>query len=218
VARRAGLAWLLLVGGCAERGVASGPTSSHGPGTWAAVAVAATAAALVWAVLLVAPAGRRGGSGFAAGILAVQAGAAIVGGAVLTGTAVRSAQLVTQPAGAERATSLVQLSGLDGGDVDFFRLMAVLTVLLGGLLVVVLTLAAQYAAGVDPVRRTLACCVLAVEALISALAVVLGLLGHHSWPFAVTAAALPALVLAIVKCWPHREADEGQLGYNGGHG
>jgi hypothetical protein len=25
-------------------------------------------------------------------------------------------------------------------------------------------------------------------------------------------------VLALVKCWPHREAEDPELGYNGSHG
>jgi heme A synthase len=96
--------------------------------------------------------------------------------------------------------------------------MAAATVVLGVLLVAVLAVTARFAADVDPVERTLACGVLAVEALISALAVVLGLLGNHSLPFALTAATFPVLVLAIVKCWPHREAEGPQVGYNDGHG
>ncbi|MEQ1787697.1 MAG: hypothetical protein ABL966_11635 [Acidimicrobiales bacterium] len=205
----------LLLAGCADRGIVSGPPDSTGAGTWIAVGTAATAAALVLAALLVLPAARPGGSAFAAGLLAIQAGAAIVGGAVLLGAAVRGGQLVDRAPDAEQAASLLRLSGLDGGDTGFFWLVAVLTVLLGSLVVAVLVLSARFAADTDPLERTLACCVLAIEALISGVAVVLGLLGHHSLPFALTAAALPALVLAIVKCWPHRDADELDLGYNG---
>ena len=167
---------------------------------------------------MVLPAWRPGGSAFAAGLLGIQAGAAIVGSAVLVGAALRGADLVGRAGDAEQASSLLRLSGLDGGDAGFFRLVAVLTVVLGTLLIAMLVLSARFAADVDPVERTLACCVLAVEGLVSGLAVVLGLLGHHSLPFALTAAALPAIVLAIVKCWPHREAEDQELGYNGSHG
>jgi hypothetical protein len=217
-ARLALPAAVLLCAGCAERGLVSGPPSPPGTGTWALVAVAASAAAIVLAALVVVPAWRPGGSAFAAGLLGLQAGAAVVGGAVLVGAALRGGDLVDRADDAEQAASLVQLSGLDGGDTGFFRLVAVLTVVLGILLVAVLVLAARFAADVDPVERTLACCVLGMEGLISGLAVVLGLLGHRSLPFALTAAALPAIVLAIVKCWPHREAEELELGYNGQHG
>lgn len=209
---------VLLASGCAERGVVSGPPSSPGTGTWLVVGAAAAAAAFVLAALIVLPAWKPGGSAFAAGFLALQAGAAVVAGAVLVGAALRGATLVERADGAEQAASLLQLGGLDGRDAGFFHLVAGLTVVLGGLLVAVLVLAARFAADVDPVERTLTCCVLAVEALISGVAVVLGLLGHHSLPFALTAAALPALILAIVKCWPHRDAEAQELGYNGTHG
>jgi len=215
--RGVALAGLVLASGCAQRGLASGPSTGQGAGTWVAVALAAAAAALVLSALVVVPAWRPGGSGFAAGLLALQAGATVVGGAVLVGSAIRSGQLADRPAEAEQAVSLIRLTGIDG-DADFFRTMAVLALVLGLLLVAVLVLAARFAAGADPVERTLACCLLAVEALLAGVAVVLGLLGHRSLPFALTAATLPVLVLAIVKCWPHREADERQLGYNGGHG
>jgi hypothetical protein len=208
----------LLAAGCAERGVVTGPPSSTGTGTWALVAVAATLATLALAALVVLPAWRPGGSAFAAGLFGLQAGAAIVGGAVLVGVALRGADLVDRADEAEQASSLLRLSGLDGGDTGFFRLVAVLTVVLGTLLVALLELSARFAADVDPVERTLACCVLGVEGLVSGLAVVLGLLGHHSLPFALTAAALPVIVLALVKCWPHREAEDPELGYNGSHG
>jgi hypothetical protein len=217
-ARLVGPAVALLGAGCAERGLVSGPPSPTGTGTWALVAVAVSAAVIVFAAIVVVPAWRPGGSAFAAGLLGLQAGAVVVGGAVLVGAALRGADLVDRADGAEQAASLVQLSGLDGGDTGFFRLVAVLTVVLGVLLVAVLVLAARFAADVDPVERTLACCVLGVEGLISGLAVVLGLLGHRSLPFGLTAAALPAIVLAIVKCWPHREAEDQELGYNGEHG
>lgn len=208
----------LLTGGCAERGLAARPPTPPGPGTWVAVGTAATLATVVLAAVLVLPGVRRGGSGFAAGFLALQAGAAVVGGAVLIGAAVRSGQLVTREAGAEQAASLVQLTGLDGRDSGFFPLMVAVIAVLGLLLVVLLVLTARFAAGADPVERTLACCVLALEALVAAVAVVLGLLGHRSLPFALTAAAFPPLVLALITCWPHDEAEGGQLGYNGGHG
>lgn len=216
-AHSAGALGLLLLAGCAERGVVSGPSSSVGTGTWILVGVAASAAIAVLAALIVLPAWRPGGCGFAAWFLGLQAGALVVGGALLLGVALRGATLVERADGAEQAASLIRLGGLDGRDASFHYLMAVLTVALGGLLLAVLVLAARFAADVDPVERTLTCCVLAVEALVSGIAVVLGLLGHTSLPFALTAAALPALVLGIVKCWPHREAEELELGYNGGH-
>lgn len=193
---------LALSAGCAERGLASGPVSPPGTATWIAVGVAAVAAALVLAALVVLPHRRSGGSVLAAGLLASQAGATVVGAAVLIGAAVRSGQLVDRPAGAEQAASLLRLTGLDGGDTGFFRLLAVLTVLLGGLLVVVLVLAARFAAETDPRERVIACSVLVLEALLSSVAVVLVVLGDRSLPVVVSAAALPVLVAATMSCWP----------------
>lgn len=216
--RGSALAVLLLASGCAQRGVVSGPPPSTGTVTWLAVGIAAATAVLVLAALVVMPAWRSGGSVFAAGLLAIQAGVVIVGSAVLVGAAYRGARLVTRPADMEPAVSLIQVSGLDGRDAGFFRLVGVLTVVLGVLLVAVLVLSARFAADVDPVERMLACGTLAVEALVAAAAAVAVVLGHDSPPFLLTAAAFPVLVVAMVTCWPHREADEQQLGYNDGHG
>ncbi|MEO6318215.1 MAG: hypothetical protein ABIP36_05460, partial [Acidimicrobiales bacterium] len=132
----------MLAAGCADRGLTSGPAADPGASTWATVAVAAVAAASVTGCVLVLPGRRRGGSRFATGLLGLQAGSVVVGGALLIGAAVRSGQLVTRPSDAEAATSLIRLTGLDGGDVGFFRVVAVSTLILGGLAVAVLTLAA----------------------------------------------------------------------------
>lgn len=216
--RGSALAVLLLASGCAQRGVVSGPPSSTGPGTWLAVGLAATAAVLVLAALVVLPAWRRGGSALAAGLLAIQAGAALVGSTVLLGAAYQGARVVTRPQDMGPAVSLLEVSGLDGRDAGFFRLVGLLTLAFGILLVIILTLAARFAADVDPLERMLACGTLGVEALVSAAAAVAIVLGHDSPPFILTSAALPVLVVAILTCWPHREAEEQQLGYNGGHG
>jgi hypothetical protein len=216
--RGSAFAALLLAAGCAQRGVVSGPPSSTGTSTWLAVGLASAAAVLVLAALIVIPAWRRGGSPLATGLLAIETGAVVVGGAVLVGAAWRGATLAERSPDAEQAASLLQLTGLDGRDAGFFRLVGALTVVLGVLLVVVLVLAARFAADVDPVERRLASGVLAVEALVPAVAAGAIVLGHDSLPFVLTAALLPVLAVASVTCWPHREADEQQLGYNGGHG
>lgn len=214
----AGAAVLLLTTGCADRGLASGPTSSPGAGTWTVVWLAAAAAALVVAGLVLLPAWRTGGAAFAAGLLAAQAGAVVVGGAVLFGAAVRSEQLITRPPDSEQAASLLRLTGLDGGDAGFFRALAVLTVTLGGLLLVVLVLAARFAADRDRLERMLAAAVLGLEAVASGAAIVLVGLGHRSLPFLAGAAALPVLVLAAITCWPRASARSPSVRYNEGHG
>jgi hypothetical protein len=219
--RRSGTAvaaLLTLTAGCADRGLASGPSSSPGAGTWVVVGIAATAAAMVVAALVLIPAWRPGGAAFAAGLLAAQAGAVLVGGAVLLGATVRSEQLITRPADTEQAASLLRLTGLDGGDAGFFRVLAVLTVVLGGLLLVVLMLATRFAADGDHLERMLAAAVLGLEALGSGVAIVLVGLGHRSLPFAAGAASLPVLVVAMVTCWPRGSAESSRVRYNDGHG
>ncbi len=218
-ARRGGpVALLLLTAGCADRGLASAPPSPPSTLTWIVVAIAACAAALVMAALIVLPDGRSDGSPLAAGLLAVQAGAAVVGTAVLIGAAVRSEQLTTGEPRAEQAASLLRLTGLDGGDTGFFRLLIGLMVVLAALLVVVLVLGARFAAGNDPSERIVAGCVLAVESAIGGVALVLAVIGHRSLPFVVPAAALPLLLLGTISCWPTDRAEPGIVGYNERHG
>ena len=102
--RRVGLvATLLLVSGCAQRGVVSGPPSDTGAGTWWAVGVAIAAAILVLAALIVLPAWREGGSVLAAGLLGLQAAGAAVGAAILLGAAYQGAHVLTRPPGSEAA-------------------------------------------------------------------------------------------------------------------
>ena len=43
-------------------------------------------------------------------------------------------------------------------------------------------------------------------------------LGHHSLPFVVPAAALPVLVLGAISAWPGPEAEPAIVGYNERHG
>ena len=201
----AAAATLLLSAGCAERGVTSGPPPDTGAGTWAAVIIAAVAATLVLAALFVLPGRRGGGSRLAATVLALQAAGVAVGGAVVIGAAIRSEQLLGRPADAEQAASLLHLTGLDGRDAGFFRLVAGVTFVLGALLVVVLALAARFAADTDAVERTLASCVLATEVVASiTTGVLMVVFDDRSLPFLLPAAALPILVVATVRCWPHR--------------
>lgn len=196
------LAVLLVLGGCADRGLASGPSDSPTTGTWIIVTLAAAAAAGVLAALIVLPALRPGGSVFASGVLALQAGGVVVAGAVVVGAAVRSDQLLGRPADAEQAASLLRLSGLDGGDSGFFNLVVVVTVVLGGLLVTALVLAARFAADADPLERVLAAGLLALEAVASVVCGVLVALGFRHAGFVLPALALPVLLLATAAAWP----------------
>lgn len=193
---------VLLVSGCAERGLASGPRTDPDVGTWAAVTTAAVGAAVVLAALVVLPARRPGGAGIASWVLGLQAGATTVAGAVVLGAAVRSEQLLGRPPDAEQAASLLRLTALDGDDSGFFTLVAVATVVLGTLLAATLSLAARCAADADPIERFVATAVLAIEAAASLVAVVLVALGFRHAGFVLPALALPILVAAVISAWP----------------
>ena len=204
--RRAGpatlAAGLLALGGCADRGLVAGPPAGTSTATWAAATVAAVGASVVLAALIVLPSMRPGGSVLGAWVLGLQAGGVAVTSAVIIGAAIRSEQLLHEPADAEEAASLLHLSALDGRDSGFFTLIVLVTLVLGGLLVAMLTLAARFAADTDPVERALASGVLILEVGASlASGVVIGL-GFRHLGFVLPAAALPVLVVAAVAAWP----------------
>jgi hypothetical protein len=190
-----------LLGGCADRGVVSGPSSSPTASTWAAVVVAMVLATVVLAALIALPAMRPGGAKVAAWVLALQAGGVAVGGAIVIGAAVRSEQLVDRPPDAEQAASLLRLTALDG-NAGFFTLVALLVAVVGGLLVAVLAIAARFAADIDTVERVLASALLGLEVLASVTCGVLVALGFRHTGFVLPALALPALVVAAWSAWP----------------
>jgi hypothetical protein len=199
---------LAALGGCADRGLASGPERPPGTGTWAVVTVAALAITLVLAALIVLPANRPGGSRVASWILAVQAGGVAVAAAIVVGAAVRSEQLLGREPDAEQAASLLRLSVLDGGDGGFFDLVVVVTVLLGGLLVAALVLAAWCAADDDPLERWLVTGLLGAEVLASVACAVLVVIGFRHAGFVLPALSLPVLVAATTAAWPRRRLPE----------
>jgi hypothetical protein len=212
---------LAAAAGCADRGLVSGPPSSPGAGTWLAVAVAAILASLVLTSLVLLPGRRSVGSPLTRTVLAGQAGAGLVGVAVLFGAAVQSRRLVARPPEAEQAASLLRLTGLDGGDARFFTLMAATVAVVGILAVLVLVLAARCADDPDPTNRALAATVLVVQAGGGVVALVLVVLGNRSLPFIVPAAALPLVVLSAISGWPRTSAPEATtagIGYNERHG
>lgn len=219
-ARRASgaVALAAVLSGCADRGLVSEPHARHGAGTWLAVAVAATAATFVIAALVLALGRGVTGSPLAAGVLALQVGAVVVSGAVLAGAGVRGEQLLDRPPDGEHAASLLRLSGLDGRDVGFFRVVTGFTLVLALLLGVVLVLAARFAAGTDRFERGVATGVLVVQSGGAGAALGLVVLGHHSLPFVLPAALLPLLVLAAIGCWPSPPAEPAAVGYNDPHG
>ncbi len=204
---------LAALGGCADRGLASGPTSTTSAATWAVVTVATVAVGVVLAALVVLPAMRPGGSALASWVLGLQAGGIAVASAIIVGAAVRSDQLLDREAGAEQAASILRLTSLDGRDSGFFTLIVLVTVIVGGLLIALLVLAARFAADTDPVERVLAAGLLGVEVLGSVACWVLLALGFRHAGFVLPAVALPILGAATVAAWPRRRqhrADRGR--------
>ncbi len=198
----------LAVGGCADRGLVSGPSSSPGTGTWAVVTAAAVAAGVVLAALIVLPARQPGGSVFASWVLALQSAGVVVAAAIIVGAAVRSEQLLDRPPDAEQAASLLRLSGLDGGNSGFFNLIVVVTLVVGGLAAAALALAARCAADGEPLERALATGLLGVEVLGSLGCAVTLAFGFRHAGFVLPALALPVLVGAAVAAWPRTAAPE----------
>lgn len=200
-AQLAGIA--ISVGGCAQRNLVSAPASSPGTGTWVAVWLAAALATVVMGVLVTYPAWeRRGGARVAVTLLTLQAGAAVVGGSVLFGLAVRSWQLVDAPADAPLAQSLVRISRIDG-DADFFALIVLLVVALSGLVALVTSLAARMAASDDATERWAAAIVLGLEiggAGAACGALLLGVDGGAA--LVIAALHLPITAVAFATCLP----------------
>ena len=190
------------MGGCANRGLSSGPTSPVGTATWAAVTVATVLAGSVLAALIVLPALRPGGSAVGSWVLGLQAGGVTVASAIIIGAAVRSDQLLDPEPDAQQAASILSLSGIDGRDSGFFTLIVIVTLVVGGLLVALFTLAARFAADTDPIERWLATGLLGVEVLGSLVAWVLLAFGFRHAGFVLPALALPVLVIATVAAWP----------------
>jgi hypothetical protein len=206
--RLAGLvAVAISLGGCAERGLVSGPSHEPGAGTWLVVTLAAVGIVAVLAGLIVLPASRPGGSVVASWVLGLQAGGVAVAAAILVGAAVRNEQLVRRQ-DAEQAASLLRLSRFDGADGRFFDLIVVVTVVLAALIVAVLVLAAHCAAGDDPVERIIATGVLATEAAAAAACGVLLVIGFRHAGFVLPTLGLPVLVVAAVAAWPRDDAVE----------
>ena len=196
----AGLA--VALGGCANRGLTSGPPTAPGNGTWMAVTLATVLAGAVLAALIVLPVLRPGGSLVGSWVLGLQAGGVAVASAIIIGAAVRSEQLLDPAPDAPRAASLLRLSGIDGRNSGFFHLIVLVTLVVGGLLVALFALAARFAADVDPIERSLATGLLGVEVLGSVVAWVLLALGFRHAGFVLPALALPFLVIATRAAWP----------------
>ena len=194
---------LLALGGCAERGVISEPTGSPSAATWVIVWLAGIVAALLIGVLLTLPVWQRQrGARLAVAVLTVQAGAAAVVGAVLTGVAVRSWQLVDAEQ-EELAVSLVRLSRVDG-DAAFLLQMALLMGAVTLLATALSAACARLAARAEWPERTMASALLAVELGMAGYLTVRLAIGDRGLPYLGGALALPVLVAALLACVPRR--------------
>jgi len=201
---------LLLVGvvvlssGCAERQIIARPHTPPGAPAWTAIWAAGVLASIVSGVLLTLPAWRRReGARLAVALLALQTGAVAVTGTVLAGVAMRSWQLIGRAPQAHPAVALLRLSGIDG-DTSFFATMTVAVPVLTVLLVTLTSMAAQLAAGSDPLERSVASALLAIELGGSGYAIVRLALGAHGLPYLTSALAFPLLVVAFATCWPRQ--------------
>lgn len=195
-----------LTGGCARRGLVSGPSSPPGTATWVAVWAAAVLATIVVGVLLTRSAWPRpAGARLAVVVLTLQAGAAVVGGSVLLGLAVRSWQLVDRPPDAPLATSLVRISGIDG-DGDLFALAVLVIAVLTALTALVTSLAARMAATDDATQRWGAAIVLGLQVGGAGAACAALLLGVDGGVALVAAALhLPVAAVAFATCLPRED-------------
>lgn len=181
------------------------PASPPSTTTWVVVGVAAAVAVVVFGVLLTLPAWReRGGARLAVAVLALQTGAVVVGAIVLVGLAIRTWQLIDRPED-DPGVALVRISGIDG-DTAFFALMVLLVAVGAALLVTITALCARFAAGTDPLERTVACALLALELGVAAYLVVRFATGDQAWPSLVGTIAFPVLAAAFATCWPSRTA------------
>lgn len=193
-----------LSGGCAERGIIARPHTPPSAPAWTAIWSAGVLAAIIIGVLLTLPAWRRGGGArLAVTVLTLQTGAAAVTGVVLAGAAARSWQLIGRSPDAHSAAALVRLSRIDG-DTAFFAIMTVTVAVLTVLLVTLTSMAAQLAAGSDPLERSVASALLAIELGGSGYAIVRLVLGAHGLPYLTSALAFPVLVVAFATCWPRQ--------------
>lgn len=203
---RVELGWLALVvaaaAGCAERGLVARPSSHPGSATWVAVWAAGVLAAAVGGVLLTLPAWRaKRGARLATALFTAQSGGAALVGTVLGSVAIRTWQLLDRPADAAPAADLLRLSRVDG-DTRYYAVMLTAVAVLTVLVVTLTSAAARLAASDDPLERTVACALLAIQIGGSGVAIVSLALGAHGLPFLVPALAFPLLVASFITCWP----------------
>ena len=174
---------------------------------WVLVVLASLLAAVPVGVLLTWPVWRRsGGRRLVPALLTLHVGVVMVVGTIGTAAAVRSWQLVEREPQQEAASALLDVSRVDG-DRALYALLVLLLVAITGLLALLLSQAARFAAAADAVGRTIACAVLGLELGLAGLGLARLVTGDRSALTWVAVAHLPVLVAAMVVCWPPHPAD-----------
>jgi hypothetical protein len=174
-------------------------------GSWLAVLVAGTLAAVVLGRLVALPRrDRPGRPGAVSLLLSVQAGAVVVLGTVVVAAAARSWQLIDRPAQAAADTSLLAVSRIDG-DGSMFALLVLFVVPAVVAAAALLLLASRLAASTDPADRSVACAVLAVEIALSGYGLAAAIGGSRSLPALLAVVHLPITMAALVACWPVKD-------------
>ena len=171
-------------------------------GDWVAVIAATVLAAIPIGVLLTWPVWRRGsGPRLVPALLTLHTGAVVVVGTIGIAAAVRSWQLVDEDPSEQAAGALLDVSRVDG-DQALDALLVLLLVAVTGLLAVLLSQAARFAAGDDPGDRTIACAVLGLEIGVAGLGIAQLVTGQVTALTWLGVGHLPVLVAAMVACWP----------------
>ncbi|MDP1818368.1 MAG: hypothetical protein Q8K58_00560 [Acidimicrobiales bacterium] len=181
------------------------------PSDWLIVGVAGALASGVLGALVARPflPAAQGSARLVAALLSVQAGLATVGGAALTGAAIRSWQLVDDDPAQQAAAGLVEVSRIDG-DGRMYALVLLLLVALTACVTVLLALAARFATSADAKPRALACAVLGVEVAFCGYGVAQVISGSRNALAVGGVATLPLVMAALVACWPPRAQAAGR--------
>jgi hypothetical protein len=176
-------------------------------GTLALTLVAGAAIAVVIGVLGTLPVWTRAhGRRLVAILLTAQGGGVFVVGAITSGAAVRTWQLVDRPANAHIAPTLITLSRIDG-DAHMYALLLLATVAATALTVLLLFVSARFAVTEEPADRWIACTVLGLEIGLCGYGLAAFLTGSRSVPAVLSVINLPLAMAAMVACWPPRPLD-----------
>lgn len=204
----------MALGGCADRNLIASPHDTPGAGTWTAVWVALVLVTVLVGVLLTLPAWRSWrGARLAVAVFTIEAGTAVMAGAVLAGVAGRSWQILGRSGGAPPADALLRLSGADG-DRAFFAIMFLAALTIAAVIGVLAAAGARLAGSTDPLQRAVASAILSAQAGGAGYAIVRLVIGANGLPYVIPAFAFPVLVVAFATCWPRVPPSE----YNSVHG